>query len=101
MGLSLLFMKLENKMQDERGYYYHAQAGNPKVRVYVRQGENGIEFRLWAYGHPEIWDQHEWLEYDVIRMAAEMYQMERNADADPLKLYDINIARNLLASEPD
>lgn len=86
-------------MQDERGRYYYPQPGNPKVRVYVRNGQNGVEFRLWAEGHPEIWEQHEWLEHDVVRLAAEMYQSERDPDADPLRLYDINVARALLAGE--
>lgn len=83
-------------MQDERGLYYHAQAGNPAVRVYVRKGAAGIEFRLWEAAHPEIWERHEWLCYDVIKNAAALYKEERNADADPLKLYDIAIARALL-----
>lgn len=83
-------------MQDERGLYYHAQAGNPSVRVYVRNGENGIEFRLWEAAHPEVWERHEWLAYDVISKAAQLYRQERNANADPLKLYDIAIAQALL-----
>lgn len=88
-------------MRDERGFYYHAQAGNPKVRVYARQGETGIEFRLWEVDHPEVWENHEWLPYDVIQAAAELYREERDADADPLKLYDIAIAKSLLAGKND
>lgn len=86
-------------MRDDRGYYYHAQAGNPKVRVYVRKGESGIEFRLWEADHPHVWEEHQWLPYEVISKAAQLYKAERNADADPLKLYDIAIAKNLLAGE--
>lgn len=89
-------------MRDERGIYYHAQAGNPKARVYVRKGPGGeIQFRLWFAEHPEAWEQHGWLGFDVIRQAAALYQKERNADADPLKIYDISIAKSLLAGETD
>lgn len=88
-------------MQDERGHYYYAQAGNPKARVYVRLGEDTIEFRLWESDHPEVWEQHGWLPYEVISRAAKLYQAERNPDADPLKLYDITIAKNLLGGDKD
>lgn len=83
-------------MRDERGLYYHAQAGNPAVKVYVRKGTDGIEFRLWDAKRPEVWDSHEWLPYDVLRSAAALYKQERNANSDPLALYDIAIARALL-----
>ena len=34
-------------MKDERGLYYHPQAGNNQARVYVRRGPDGeVEFRL-------------------------------------------------------
>ena len=88
-------------MRDELGVYYYAQAGNPAVRVYVRKGENGIEFRLWQRDHPEVWETHEWLPHNVIKAAADLYRSERNADADPMKLYDIAIARNLLQGSGD
>lgn len=87
-------------MRDERGLYYHAQAGNPNVRVYVRQGEGAeIEFRIWYRNHPEAWEKHGWLRHSVIEEAAKLYRIERNQDADPLKIYDLAIARGLLATE--
>lgn len=87
-------------MRDERGLYYHAQAGNPKVRVYVRKGKAGdVEFRLWEADHPEVWDRHPWLSITVIRDAASLYRQERNANADPLKLYDLAIAKSLLKED--
>ncbi len=89
-------------MRDERGLYYHAQAGNPKARVYVRKGPDGeIQFRLWFADHPEAWEKHGWIGMDVIREAASLYKSERNEDADPLKLYDLAIAKSLLAGERD
>ena len=87
-------------MRDERGVYYHGQAGNPKVRVYVRNGKNGeIEFRLWYADFPEAWEKHGWLSYDVISRAAGLYKSERDSSANPLKIYDLAIARSLLANE--
>lgn len=83
-------------MRDELGFYYHAQAGNPRVRVYVRKAQGQIEFRLWDAERPEVWERHGWLGHDVIKRAAELYKAERSANADPLKLYDPAIARNLL-----
>lgn len=87
-------------MQDERGHYYHAEAGNPRVRVYVRKtGDGKIEFRLYDTGLPEVWEKHGWIDYDTIAKAARLYRAERNANADPLKIYDLAIAKNLLAGE--
>lgn len=85
-------------MKDERGVYYHAQAGNPRVRIYVRQNADGeIEFRMWDRELPDVWEKHGWIDYATITRAANLYKAERNADAEPLKLYDLAIARNLLA----
>lgn len=84
-------------MHDERGYYYLAQPGNPDIRVYVRNGPNGYEFKLWHRALPQVWDKHEWVDYDTICRAAALYQSEYNPDMDPRKIYDPEIARNLLS----
>ena len=87
-------------MKDERGLYYHAQPGNQKVRVYVRQGPDGeVEFRLWERDHPEVWERHPWLPMSVIKDAAALYQEERNQDANPLLLYDLAVAQALLKED--
>lgn len=84
-------------MKDERGLYYHPQAGNSQARVYVRRGPDGeVEFRLWQADHPEVWERHPWLSLDVLQSAARLYQTERNREADPLRLYDLAVARALL-----
>ena len=86
-------------MRDEHGLYYHPQPGNPKVRVYVRAGDDDeVEFRLWQTDYPEVWEKHEWIPLDVIRQAARLYR-ERDggsAGGDPLALYDEEVARALL-----
>lgn len=87
-------------MRDERGLYYLAQPGNLDVRVYVRKGPDGeVEFRLWNRQYPEVWENHPWLSMKIIADAAALYREERNADANPLKLYDLNVAKSLLAGE--
>lgn len=89
-------------MRDERGVYYLAEPGNSKARVYVRKDEDGeILFRLWQADHPEVWENHPWLSMEVIREAASLYRQERNPDADPTRLYDLAVARALLAENGD
>lgn len=89
-------------MRDERGLYYHARPGDSKARVYVKKDENGeILFRLWQADHPEVWEGHPWLPMAVIEQAASLYREERNPDANPLRLYDLAVARALLAEDGD
>ena len=78
--------------------YYFPNAADHRARMYVRRGEDGggVQFRLWQSDHPEVWDRHQWLDLQVIEDAARLYREERNADADPLKLYDAAVARALL-----
>lgn len=90
----------EGVMKDELGLYYHARAGDPGLRVYVRRGAAGeVEFRLWNALDPQVWERHPWLPCSVIRAAAELYQAERDPNVNPALLYDINIARALLGEE--
>ncbi|MBB5144587.1 hypothetical protein [Desulfovibrio intestinalis] len=87
-------------MKDELGLYYHPQAGNTLSRVYVRRGEHGeVEFRLWRSDMPDVWERHPWLSMSVVQDASELYRLERNADADPLRLYDLAVARALLKED--
>ena len=88
-------------MRDEKGSYYHAEPGNNKIRVYVRDNNGEIEFRLWAADNPEVWEKHQWISFETIERAAALYRQERNPDANPLKLYDINVAKALLKEKKD
>lgn len=85
-------------MRDDRGLYYYPNPADPRSRVYVRQGENGIEFRLWHAEHPMVWDKHAWISQTVLEQAAAAYR-EMGEGADPMALYDIAVARVLLKEE--
>ncbi|SHN71008.1 hypothetical protein [Desulfovibrio litoralis] len=82
-------------MKDINGFYYYPNPNDHKAKVYVRNGANGIEFRLWHNEKPEIWEKHEWLNIDIINAAAAMYK-ERGQGSDPTLLYDIRVAEALL-----
>lgn len=99
-ALAGITFKEHHVMKDELGLYYHPQAGNTLSRVYVRRGEHGeVEFRLWRADMPDVWERHPWLSMSVVQDASELYRQERNADADPLKLYDLAVARALLKED--
>ncbi len=80
-------------MRDPKGIYYYPDPRNKRERMYVRENDGSIEFRLWNQDHPEVWEKHGWLDMDIIRRAAALYDKKKQ---DPLKLYDLEIARSLL-----
>ncbi len=85
-------------MKDDLGVYYYPNPGEKSVRMYVRRRYGDVEFRLWNSGHAEIWERHDWLPYDEIVEAAEMYK-KRGTGADPMEMYDIDVAKRVLADE--
>lgn len=60
----------------------------------MREQDGNIEFRLSNIDQPEIWERHGWLDMDIIKRGARMF--ERGAKADPTKIYDIETARFLI-----
>ncbi len=88
---------LENsKMNIPGGTYYYPNPKNKKERMYVRDNQGTVEFRLWHQEHPHIWDKHGWLDMDLIRRALEMYDSSKKS---PLDLYDMAVARALLKNQ--
>ena len=85
-------------MQDDRGLYYYPNPADTRGRVYVREGDNGIEFRLWHAEHPMVWEKHAWIPQAMLEKAAAMYRDMGN-DANPMALYDIPVAKALLAED--
>ncbi len=85
-------------MKDDRGLYYYPSMQNKNTRMYVRENNGQVEFRLWSSEQPEAWEQHKWLPMDVIRQAAEMYK-EKGSDRNPLALYDLDVATRLIRDD--
>lgn len=85
--------------KDDRGLYYYPNLNDKSVRMYVRETHNGVEFRLWNSNYPDVWDHHDWLPFEVVNKAAELYKRERDNSTDPLSLYDVEIARRLIKED--
>ncbi len=84
-------------MKDEKGLYYYPDPSNKQTRVYVRNGAQSVEFRLWHQERAHVWEEHEWIPVEVLRNAAAMYRA-MGRDSDPMALYDEAIATALLKS---
>jgi len=82
-------------MKDERGLYYYPFPQNKRVRMYVREVEGAICFRLWNADDPELWKEHGWVPYGAIKQAAAMSKSKRHA-FDPNQAYDVEVAEMLL-----
>lgn len=80
-------------MKDELGLYYYPSAGNHRVRMYVKRESGAVWFRMWNADDPQLWEQHDWVPYEAIRRAAEIYT---GKNFDPRRAYDIDAARALL-----
>lgn len=85
-------------MEDNNGLYYYPDPQDPKTRVYVRPSSSNpgsVQFRLWRGDHPQVWEQHPWLDYAVIAEAAAKYA-DQSDGRNPLALYDLDVAKVLL-----
>lgn len=80
-------------MKDNLGLYYHPFPQNKQVRVYVREGEGTIWFRLWSRNDPDLWKEHGWVPYGAIKQAMAAYAKK---DFDPKQVYDLEVAKMLL-----
>jgi hypothetical protein len=80
-------------MKDENGLYYYPFPDNKATRMYVREQDGTIYFRLWNAKDPHLWEEHGWLSHDVILRAAAIYNKK---NFDPGHAYDIEVARALV-----
>jgi hypothetical protein len=85
-------------MKDERGLYYYPFPQNKRVRMYVREVDGTVWFRLWNTDDPELWVEHGWVPYGAIKQAAAMSKPKRHA-FDPNQAYDMEVAKALLNKE--
>ena len=83
-------------MKDELGLYYYPFPQNTRVRMYVREAQGSVLFRLWNADDPKLWEEHGWVPYDAIRQAQAMYT---GKGFDPRYAYDIEVARALIKEE--
>ena len=79
-------------MQDKNGIFYYPYPENKRIRMYVREQEGSIEFRLANADHPEIWERHGWIDMDIIKRGAKIFKEERKGKADPTAIYDLETA---------
>jgi len=80
-------------MKDDRGLYYYPFPTNKRVRMYVRQGPDDIQFRMWNQDDAQMWDSHGWVPLAAILQAQTMY---KGGAFDPRKAYDRSLAEALL-----
>lgn len=82
-------------MKDATGPYYYPVPANKQVKMYVRNNNDVIEFRLHNEQEPSVFERHGWVTLEAVRRAAEQY----SGQVRPLELYDIEIAKRLLREE--
>ena len=44
-------------MKDERGLYYYPSPGDHRERMYVKEAEGVVWFRMWSAADPMLWRQ--------------------------------------------
>ena len=84
-------------MKDDLGLYYYPYPHNKSVRMYVKEEENLIFFRLWNGKDKKLWDDHGWIPYEAIVQAMDMYR--GGGEFNPNHAYDITIARTLIKED--
>ena len=81
-------------MKDKVGIYYYPFPENKRVRMYVRERNAEIEFRMKNQDDPSIWNDHGWVPYSAIQQAQVLYG--QRGPFDPKRAYDIHAATVLI-----
>jgi hypothetical protein len=76
-------------MQDKQGVFYYPLPQNKTVKMYVRENNGVVEFRLHNEQDPGLYEEHGWITHEMARQASQMYT---GKGRDPLSLYDIDAA---------
>jgi len=82
-------------MNDDRGRYYYPNPTQKRVRMYVKEEEGTVWFRLWNQDDPALWEEHPWTPWGAIVKCMEMYDPKQNG-FDPRKFYDLDLAKAIL-----
>jgi hypothetical protein len=80
-------------MKDDRGLYYYPFPQNKNVRMYVRDKDGAVWFRLWNADDPELWGEHGWVPYEAVKQAQARYEGQ---SFDPDQAYDLQTAKALI-----
>lgn len=83
-------------MRDKRGIFYYPVPLNKRVKMYVREVDGIIEFRLHNEDDPMLYEEHGWITYEMARQASKMY---KGPGMNPLNLYDLDAAINAIEYE--
>lgn len=81
-------------MKDKIGIYYYPFPETKRVRMYVREKDGDVEFRMRNDDDPTIWSDHGWVPHGAIQQAKVLY--ENRGPFDPNRAYDIQVANALL-----
>lgn len=81
-------------MKDGVGIYYYPFPENKRVRMYVREKNGEVEFRMKNQDDPAIWNDHGWVPHGAIQQAQVLY--DKRGRFDPNRAYDIGIAKVLI-----
>ena len=81
-------------MKDNIGIYYYPLPENKRVRMYVREKNSEIEFRMKNQDDPHVWNDHGWVPYSAIQQAQVLYG--QRGQFDPERAYDLTIAKMLI-----
>jgi hypothetical protein len=79
-------------MKDDKGLYYYPFPQNKGIRMYVREDDGIIYFRLWNAEDPMMWEEHGWVPYGAIKQATAMVDRKK---FDPSRAYDLEAAKML------
>lgn len=80
-------------MQDKSGPFYYPFPNNKKVRMYVKDEDGEVWFRMWSSEDAKLWDDHGWVPWGAIQKAAAMYT---GKGFDPNAAYDLEVAKLMI-----
>ncbi|EGJ50301.1 hypothetical protein V6C53_08485 [Desulfocurvibacter africanus] len=88
-------------MQDDKGLFYYPFPQNKHVRMYVKEEEGTLWFRMWNANDAKLWEDHGWVPYGAVKRAKELFKKKGPSQGgpqafDPDKAYDPEVARLII-----